>query len=287
MNRNASASRLPAGEYIPGDSVIHKLLPEIKISCGFLFIIGAVGGSDISGLALLFLFSLTSFMLSGIPLSRFSGAVKWLALFLTVIGIFQVFLIPANDGFKEYARWNWIAVTAGDFRTLAITFLRFFSLVFAFILIGATLPATQIDKGTARLLKPLERVGFPAAAAVTTVAIIFHFVPIMMEEADRLIKAQRARGFDVDKRRKNPLRRVFAYFPIFIPLFVRGLERAERLAEAMEVRGFTGKTAISKEFSKLKFRDYSALIITTVFTAAGITLGVLHADLRLLLQGGY
>ncbi|MFP4385183.1 MAG: energy-coupling factor transporter transmembrane component T family protein [Spirochaetia bacterium] len=283
MGRNLSASRLPVGEYIPGNSPIHNMLPEVKIICGFFFITGAVAGSDITGMLLLFVFSLFGFILSGIPLRRFAGAVKLLTIFLLIIGLFQVFLIPANDGFTEYFRWRWIAVTAGDFRSLGITVLRFFSLVFAFILLGATLPVTQIDKGAARLLKPLEKIGFPSAAAVTAIAVTFHFVPIMTEEADRLMKAQRARGFDVDRKKRNVFTRVFAYFPVFIPLFIRGLNRAERLAEAMEVRGFTGTNAIAKNFRKLQTRDYTALVLTVFISAVVIVLGVIDGDLKLIL----
>jgi energy-coupling factor transport system permease protein len=283
MGRELSVSRLPVGEYIPGNSPVHKLLPEVKITCAFFFIVAAVGGSDITGMLLLFGFSLFSFILSGIPIRRFTGALKLLTIFLLIIGLFQVFLIPGNDGFTEYFRWRWIAVTAGDFWSLGITFLRFFGLVFAFILIGATLPVTRIDKGAARLLKPLEKIGFPAAAAVTAIAVTFHFVPIMTEEADRLMKAQRARGFDVDRKKRNVFTRVFAYFPIFIPLFIRGLKRAERLAEAMEVRGFTGTNVVTKNFQKLHIRDYTAIGFTVFITAAVILLGVIDGDLILIL----
>lgn len=221
------SSSLILGRYVPTGSILHRLDPRAKFLSLLLLIpvvlIAATPG-ELACCALV-LWALTA--LSRIPWRALLGALRpllFLAAFTLVFNV--VFPLWAGASLAS-------ALGRGAFTASRLVVLMTFAL-----LLPLTTAPLEIADGTEALLEPLARFGFPTRECATMVGMAMRFIPLLMEETDRITRAQLSRGARLDQG--GPLRRIVALFPVLIPLFVIIFRRADEMALALEVRGYDG-----------------------------------------------
>ncbi len=254
------------GQFLPGDSPLHKLTPQIKLAGVMVLTVGLLFTSALLGS----LFGLIMVMMLGetgkIPVRFLFRNIKPILPFLLIIAVMQLFFTTAGDG-EIIAQWKRFTLTrAGLFNGLSV-FLRFFALMGLLTLFTAVTPSREIGHGTENLTAPLAKIGFPAHAFSLIITITFRFIPILTGEAENLMKAQASRGALIGMGR-NPVKRILSYLPLLVPLFISSLQRAEQLAEAMEARGFQQGEKRTRYISyHYSFRDVIALIVICLLSA--------------------
>ena len=254
------------GQFLPGESPLHKLTPQIKLAGVMVLTVGLLFTSALLGS----LFGLIMVMILGltgkIPVRFLFRNIKPILPFLLIIAVMQLFFTTAGDG-EIIAQWKRFTLTrAGLFNGLSV-FLRFFALMGLLTLFTAVTPSREIGHGTENLTAPLAKIGFPAHAFSLIITITFRFIPILTGEAENLMKAQASRGALIGMGR-NPVKKILSYLPLLVPLFISSLQRAEQLAEAMEARGFQQGEKRTRYISyHYSFRDLTALIVICLLSA--------------------
>ncbi|MGC8875445.1 MAG: energy-coupling factor transporter transmembrane component T family protein, partial [Chloroflexia bacterium] len=202
-------------------------------------------------------------------------------LFLILLA-FQLLFYPHRQAVIDGGPALWQAgrfvVSWAGMRAFAGLSVRMVALVLLLTLLTTIADATDLVHAVEALLRPLQRAGFPAHELALVFVVALRFLPLLVREAERLLKAQAARGADFG--RGGVIQRVRRTFPLLIPLFVITLRRAEELAIAMEARGYVGGRGRS-HFVRLRMRPRDWLALAT---AAGIALALLRLDLRPLEQ---
>jgi len=259
------------GQYFPGNSIIHRLDPRFKIVITIIYIIMLFSGEGFICLGIGAVFTLAATALSKIPLKMFWKSVKPLMPFLIITALFNLFLVTSGD---VLWKWRFIKITEDGINISVFMLVRIVLLIIgSSILTYTTSPITLTD-AIERLLSPLKKLKFPVHELAMMMSIALRFIPTLIEETDKIISAQKARGAEIDTgsfgtRAKNLI-------SILVPLFISSFRRADELATAMECRcyhGGEGRTRLRQ--LKSAPRDYIALIITVVFLAAVITVGKL------------
>ena len=254
------------GQFIPGESALHKLTPQIKLTGVILLTAGLLFTSALwgclFGLAVIIALGKTG----GIPVKFLFRNVIPVLPFLSIIALMQLFFTTAGDG-DIIRSWGRFALTkAGIFNGVAV-FLRFLDLMGLLTLFTAVTPSREIGHGTETLTAPLAKIGFPPHAFSLIITITFRFIPILTGEAENLMKAQASRGARIGMGR-NPIKRILSYLPLLVPLFVSSLQRAEQLAEAMEARGFQqGRKRTRYTHYNFSIGDIAALIVICLLSA--------------------
>lgn len=227
------------GQYIPTGSSIHRLDPRTKL-LGALFLIVTISFTrSLLANALLLLVVLLITRASRIPfgyiLRIFRLGLPVLLFIFLMQFLFQGWVEPAR---QVYWEWGWVRVTRYSIHLIALSFFRITSFVFLTSLITMTATTTELTHGLEQLLRPFQRVGVPAHEVALVFTIAFRFVPIIAEEAERIIKAQVSRGAQLGGRFWRPDQLARLLLPIMVPLFLSALRRAEDLIQAMEARGY-------------------------------------------------
>ena len=227
-------NRLLIGQYFPGASPLHRLDARSKIIVSMLYMITlfvARGWPAYGFLALVFALAVA---VARIPLSSFLRGMKLIIFFVLLTVVMNGFFTPGE------AIWSWgsFNLTREGLVMGAAMGLRLLLLVsFASLLTLTTEPLALTD-GLETLLKPARRIGVPAHEIAMMMSIALRFIPTILEEFDRIVLAQRARGANVAQG--NIAKRLAAMMPLLVPLFVSAFRRAEELAQAMEAKCYRG-----------------------------------------------
>ncbi len=257
------------GQYIPTNSIVHRLDPRTKLGVATLLILAvSFSRSIISGLILL-LVTLLIAKLSRIPIDYVLRGIKLglplLALVFTIQLIFQGWTEPAGRVFFE---WGWFRITRFSLQLISIGLLRILSFIFITSLITMTSTTTELTHGIEKLLNPFRRFGVPSHELALVNMIALRFVPTFAEEMERVMKAQASRCADLGGNKKfwRPDKAATAYLPLIVPLFINAFRRAEELVLAMEARCYLGGDGRTK-FIRLKSsrRDYVAVGAAVIF----------------------
>lgn len=251
------SNKLIIGQYVPGNSVIHRLDPRMKMILIFLFVIIVFFANNWQSYATLTIFAFSAMFLTKIPL-RF--VLKGLfPVWILIIFTFLLHLIVTKDGQVLAEIFSFKIYTGGVAQGFAIS-LRFFLLIFVTSLLTLTTTPIEITDAIETLLGPLKKLKFPVHELALMMSISLRFIPTLMQETDKISKAQASRGLDFTT---GPLKeRIRAIIPLLIPLFVSAFKRAEDLAMAMEARGYHGDLGRTKlRELQIKGRDIFALII--------------------------
>ena len=223
------------GRYVPADSIIHKMDPRSKLIIIFLFVCIIFLANNVVTYALIGIYTFLMLGLSRIPIRFLYGGLKpvlWLVLFTLVLQLLftkQGNLLFEAGPLKIYEE----GVRQGMFISL-----RFFFLILMTSLLTLTTTPIEITDGLETLLHPLKKVRFPVHEMALMMSISLRFIPTLMQETDKIMKAQIARGVEFAS---GPFKeRIKAVIPLLIPLFVSSFKRAEDLAIAMEARGYRG-----------------------------------------------
>jgi energy-coupling factor transport system permease protein len=260
------------GQYYPANSVVHALDPRVKILLLVAYIVGVFLVPDLTGFALVVLFLLFSCRLSKLPVRILFKGLKPLRFILIFTFILNLFF---TGGETALLNLGFAVLT----REGLINALRY-SLRLVFLVLGSSLltlttaPVTLTD-GLERLLSPLRAIHFPAHEMAMMMSIALRFIPTLLEEADKIMKAQTARGADFESG--NLIARAKAMVPLLVPLFVSAFRRAGDLAMAMEARchhGGEGRTRL--RVLKCQKRDYIACALMAALIAVVILLSRLY-----------
>lgn len=258
------------GQYYATNSVLHRLDPRTKLCSAFAFIIIVFFADNLITYFLTLGFCITLSILSKIPFKKLLKSLKpiiFIALFTAFFNIFwtkgETLLTP--DGF-------FIKIYFEGIITAIYMIIRLISLIVGtLVLISYTTTPIALTHGIESLLKPLSKIKVPVHDFAMMMSIALRFIPTLMEETDKIINAQKARGANFESG--GLIKKAKAFIPIMIPLFVSAFRRADELATAMECRcynGDAGRTRMNK--LHFKFRDYAFLGLTVVFCAALILL---------------
>ncbi|WP_458415169.1 energy-coupling factor transporter transmembrane component T family protein [Schinkia sp. CFF1] len=223
------------GQYIPGDSIFYKIDPRAKIVAIFLFVIIVFLANNITTYSILVAFTIGSVLLSRVPVSYIYKGLKpilWIVLFTLVL---HLFMTKGGDVVLDLGRFT---IYEDGVRQGVFISLRFILLIMVTSLLTLTTTPIEITDGMESLLSPFKRFGVPAHELALMMSISLRFIPTLMEETEKIIKAQSARGVDFSS---GPIKERFkAIVPLLVPLFISAFRRAEDLALAMEARGYRG-----------------------------------------------
>lgn len=256
------------GQYFPGESVIHRLDARFKIILTTLFIVMLFVTQKALGLAVGGVFCLFAIALSRIPAKMFVKSIKPIVPILIFTSLLNLLFI--DKGTVLFA-WKFIHITQGGIQTSVFMVIRIMFLIAGTSLLTYTTSPIQLTDAIERLLSPLKKLHVPVHELAMMMTIALRFIPTLIEETDKIMAAQKARGADLESG--SLMQRAKALIPILIPLFVSAFRRAEELATAMECRcyrGGEGRTRLRQ--MQPGARDYIALGVTCVFLAAAIVL---------------
>ena len=223
------------GQYLPGNSFLHRLDPRAKILLTVLMIAAVFTASGFIGYALLFAFMGIITYFSKL---NFKFVLKGLKPILYIVVLTFFINLLFNGGTTVLFQWGILRITQEGLRTAVLMALRLTLLVFTTQLLTLTTSPIALTDGLERLLKPLSKIGFPAHELAMMMSIALRFIPTLMEETDKIMKAQMARGADFESG--NLINRAKAMRPLLVPLFVSAFRRADELAMAMEARCYRG-----------------------------------------------
>ncbi|MBQ0137886.1 MAG: energy-coupling factor transporter transmembrane protein EcfT [Kurthia sp.] len=256
------------GRFIPGDSFVHKMDPRAKLLFVFAFIVIVFLANNIAGYILLVAFTLVVILLSRIKLYFLINGLKPVLILMIFTLCLHVFFTKGGD---ELVNWGIIHIYEEGLKQGIFISIRFLVLVFMTSILTLTTSPISITDGLETLLNPLKKIKLPVHELALMMSIALRFIPTLMDETDKIMKAQMARGSDVTS---GPIKeRVKAVVPLLIPLFISAFKRAEDLATAMEVRGYRGGEGRTR-YRQLTwgFRDTMALLLVVILAAALIYL---------------
>jgi len=263
------------GQYLPGDSLIHRLDPRTKISV-FLFITTAITFSmSYTGNVVLVVVTLSLVLVSQIPMRYIFSGLKPAIPIIIFLAVMQLLFygeayVPHGMQSVTYFHWGLIHITNGSVQLVIVSAMRFIELLFLTSLLTNTTTLTDLTHGMENMLRPFTRIGVPAHELSLVMTIALRFVPLLAEQLEIIMKAQASRGADIAHQGKfqfiTTARQVAA---LIVPLFVDALRRGEDLILAMEARcyiGGRGRTSLVH----LRFQplDYAAYAVGLIFSIA-------------------
>lgn len=248
------------GRYIPGDSFVHKLDPRSKLLFVFAFIVVVFLANNVITYAILLALTLFVVVLSKIRLYFLINGLKPV-IFLMVFTL--VLHLLMTKGGAVLLDLGFVKIYEDGLRQGVFISLRFLVLVFMTSILTLTTSPISITDGLETLLNPFKRFKLPVHELALMMSISLRFIPTLMDETDKIMKAQMARGSDLSA---GPMKdRLKAVVPLLVPLFVSAFKRAEDLATAMEVRGYRGGEGRTK-YRQLKWtaKDTVSLVLLVV-----------------------
>lgn len=256
------------GQYYPVESKIHSLDPRVKIVAALVYLISLFMFDGFAGYAVVTVFLTAIIALSRVPFSFICKGLKPILFFICFTAVYNVFFTKGDVAF----RWDVtdtfaVTVTWQGLKKGVFMVLRLFYLVVGSSLLTYTTTPNKLTDGIESLLKPLSRLHVPVHDLAMMMSLALRFIPILLEEANRIIKAQSARGADFEEG--NIVARVRVMVSILVPLLVSATRRSYDLALAMEARCYRGGSGRTK-MKPLKYcgRDARAYIVLIVYVSA-------------------
>ena len=256
------------GQYFPGTSPLHRLDPRAKILLTIALIAAVFVASSLPAYALVFLFIAGMAALSRIDVKFMVKGLK--PVFFVIIFTFVLNLFFTSGGNTLFA-WRFIKITDQGLKSAGFMALRLVLLILGTQLLTLTTSPIALTDGIESLLKPLSKIGFPAHELAMMMSIALRFIPTLMEETDKIMKAQTARGADFETG--NLVQKAKSMLPLLVPLFVSAFRRADELAMAMEARCYRGGEHRTR-MKQLRFTRLDALaaLVVAALLAAVIVL---------------
>ncbi len=244
------------GQYYPVNSFVHKMDARIKFLGVIAYIVAVflVQSFHFLGFFACFLFVVLTTICSRVPFFRVLKSIKGILFFVIFSAVLQIFFNKNGAPLWEGGFITDIGLLQAGFLTLRITLI-----VLGTSLLTLTTTPVEIADALESLLSPLKIIKFPVRAFALVMSIALRFIPCLLDETDRIIKAQKARGADFESG--NIFKRVKALVPILIPLLISAFRRADELADAMDARCYTGgKERTKYKKMKLSWRDLIGVI---------------------------
>lgn len=256
------------GQYYQTESVIHKLDPRVKIVATLFFIIALFLVDNFIGYLVAALYLGTIISLSHVPMHFIMRGMKTIFMLLMITVIFNLFL---TQGEPLVSFWVLTITKEGLALASKMAIRLIFLIVGSSVMTLSTTP-NQLTDGLEALLGPLKKIHVPVHEISMMMSIALRFIPILMEETDKIMKAQMARGADFESG--NILQRAKNLVPLLVPLFISAFRRASDLAMAMEARCYRGGEGRTKMKPLIyKKRDAAAYVVLLLFMGSMIVLG--------------
>lgn len=256
------------GQFYPVESMLHTLDPRAKILAVALLVLGLFLVDSIAGFLAVAAAVAALVVVGRIPPLTFLRLLRPVLFIVVLTAIFQILF--SREG-KTLFEWGIFEVHAGGVETGLVLAMRILLLVSAANLLTATTAPVVLADGIEDLLSPLKRIRFPAHEVAMMMTIALRFIPTLYEEAQKIMKAQAARGADYGDG--GLIHRARAMVPVLVPLTIGAFRRADELAEAMESRGYRGGEGRTR-YRELRFRprDAFALVVVGLILTGGILL---------------
>ena len=255
------------GQFYPADSILHRLDPRVKFIGTFLFLISLFVADSFWGYALATVFLAAAIGLSKVPVKFMLKGLKPLFIILLITVLFNLFLMPGevlwSAGFLKITREGVVqAVKIG---------IRLIYLVIGSSIMTLTTTPNQLTDGMEKILAPLNKIKVPVHEISMMMSIALRFIPILVEETDKIMKAQMARGADFESG--NLIQKAKSMVPLLVPLFISAFRRATDLAMAMEARCYHGGEGRTK-MKPLKYakRDHMGYLVYVIYLVIMILL---------------
>ncbi len=258
------------GQYFPGDSVVHRMDARFKLVMTLIFIVMLFLGSHLYSLVFGVVFCVLALALSKISFKLIWKSIRMLVPILAITAILDILFIDTGD---VWFQWHFLHVTSGAVNTAILMIIRILVLLTGSSLLTYTTSPIALTDAIERLLSPLKKIHLPVHAFAMMMTIALRFIPTLLEETDKIMTAQKARGASFSDG--SIIDRAKALVPVMIPLFVSAFRRAEELATAMECRCYRGDVGRTKMRQMHAERnDYIAMTITLVLLAAAIVVRI-------------
>lgn len=256
------------GQYYPSNSKLHRLDPRVKIVCTLIYLISLFLFQSIGGYIIATLFLATVIRISKVPFKFIVKGLKAVVMLLMITVLFNLFL--TRTGTVIFSFWI-LRVTDEGLRTALFMTIRLIYLILGSSLMTFTTTPNALTDGIEKLLWPLRKIKFPVHEIAMMMSIALRFIPILLEETDKIMKAQLARGADLESG--NIIQKAKAMIPILVPLFVSAFRRANDLAMAMEARCYRGGDGRTKMKPLVYERkDYIAYAIVILYVVIAIAI---------------
>lgn len=256
------------GQFYPADSVLHRLDPRVKLVGTFAFLISLFAGSGILAYAAATVFLAVVIKLSKVPFKMIMKGLKAIIIILLSTVSFNLFLTEGEILFQI----GFLKLTKEGISVAFFMGLRLIYLVVGASLMTLTTTPNDLTDGLESVLSPLNKIKVPVHEISMMMSIALRFIPILMEETDRIMKAQKARGADFDSG--NIIHKAKAMVPLLVPLFISAFRRANDLAMAMEARCYRGGEGRTK-MKPLHYeqRDRIAYVVLVIYLVVMIAAG--------------
>ncbi|MBC2579624.1 energy-coupling factor transporter transmembrane protein EcfT [Clostridium sp. DJ247] len=255
------------GQYVPGESFVHKLDPRTKIIISLIYIIDLFLVDSFKGYIFIVAFTLLSIIISKVQFTYIYKGLKPVLILVLITALINVLMTGGSS--EPLYHWKFITIYKEGLTLAAFMVLRLIFLIVGTSLLTLTTSPIELTDGIERLLNPFKKIGIPAHELAMMMTIALRFIPTLMDETDKIMKAQMARGADFESG--NLMQRARNLIPILVPLFISSFRRADELAMAMEARcyrGGEGRTRMKQ--LRLTTRDITASVIMLALVGVSI-----------------
>lgn len=251
------AQHVIIGQYVPGDSPVYRLDPRAKL-WAIVFLVAVVFlANNAASYALLIAFTSFAIVLSRVPLRFLWNGLKPILVLIVFTTILHLWFTKGGSVVVEF---GWVVIYEEGVKQAVFIALRLLTIIVLTSLLTLTTSPLQLTDGLERVLSPLKGIGVPVHDLALMMSISLRFIPTLLEETDKIIKAQMSRGANFDN---GPIwQRIKSLIPVLIPLFISAFRRAEDLATAMEARGYRGGEGRTKlRGLRYTWRDFVLAVV--------------------------
>ena len=261
-------TNIALGRYIPTNSIIHRLDPRIKIVNMLLLMVAIFLPARFAGYGVIGIIAVSLVLLSRLKFGFILKSLKPVMLMLVFLLVINVFVL--RTGYVVINLFGLLVYSDALFQTAYIV-VRLLLMIMITTLLTATTKPLDLTLGIEDLLAPFKRFKVPAHEIAMMISIALRFIPTLIEESQRIMKAQASRGVDLSEGKINE--KIVAILSLIVPLFVSSFQRAEELADAMEARGYS-PTSIRTRYKQLKItmKDWISFVLVCLILASVVAL---------------
>jgi len=234
------------GQYLPVDSIVHRMDPRTKLTIMILMVIAITFNTSYTANVILLVVSFAFVIISNVPVSYILSGIKPAIPLIVVLALMQLLFygdqyVPTGMVSVTLFKWGWIHITNGSVQLVVVSTLRFLQLMFLASLLTNTTTTAELTHGMEDMLRPFSKIGVPGHELSLVFTIALRFVPILAEQLEIVMKSQASRGADLGSRSKLQFVKTARLVTVLVvPLFIDALRRAEDLILAMEARCYVG-----------------------------------------------
>lgn len=259
------------GQYYPADSILHRLDPRVKLNGTLLYIISIFLFDTFYGYIAVTVFLASVIKMSKVPIKYILRGLKAVVVILLFTVFFNLFFTQGDI----LVKWGIIKITRQGLHSSLFMGIRLTYLILGSSLMTFTTTPNQLTDGLEKLLWPLRRIKVPVHEIAMMMSIALRFIPILLEETDKIMKAQMARGADFETG--GVIKRAKSLIPLLVPLFVSAFRRANDLAMAMEARCYHGGEGRTKmKPLHYKRRDLGAYVVLLLYITSVVVISIME-----------